>query len=339
MKNGPLGRDVVVETRLAQGGPLRSQLTIRDVAGSTPAPLPCDCYVHVYGAITAGRRAERYPSDMTDAEWAVVRAAMPVPAWLEGRGGRPEEFCHREMVDAVRYVVDNGAKWRSVPADFPWWRAVYDFFRRWRRHGYVRELYQRLRRLQRRRQGREEEPSAGIIDAQSVDGAETCPASSRGYDGAKMRDGRKRHILTDTGGLLLEVTVTAANVHDSKAAPDLLDAYLAKPGRLLKLVWVDSAYQGQPLADAFAAHGVEVKVVKRPDGRREFTVLARRWVVERTLGWLSRARRLNRDHERRPDHHVQMVWWAGLITLTRKMTRQRLHWPEFRPQRLGPQPG
>ncbi|WP_377271626.1 IS5 family transposase [Peterkaempfera sp. SMS 1(5)a] len=216
---------------------------------------------------------------------------------------------------------------------------MYDFFRRWRRHGYVRELYQRLRRLQRTRQGVREEPSAGIIDAQSVDGSETCPASTRGYDGGKMRDGRKRHILTDSGGLLLEVAVTAANVHDSQAAPGLLDHFMAEPGRLLKLVWVDTAYQGQPLADAFAAHGVRVEVVKRPDGTKQFTVLAKRWIVERTLGWLSRSRRLNRDHERRPDHHVQMVWWAGLITLTRKMARQRLHWPEFRPHRLGPQPG
>jgi transposase len=216
---------------------------------------------------------------------------------------------------------------------------VYDFFRRWRRHGYVRELYQRLRRLERRRQGRAPEPSAGIIDAQSVDGSETCPSSTRGFDGGKLRDGRKRHVLTDSGGLLLEVTVTPANVHDSQAAPGLLDAYLAEPGRLLRLVWVDTAYQGRPLADAFAALGVTVQVVKRPDGTREFTVLARRWIVERTLGWLARSRRLNRDHERRPDHHVQMVWWAGLTTLTRKMARQRVHWPEFRPHRLDPQPG
>jgi transposase len=318
---------------------LPQQFSISLAGESTADTLSCDCYVHAFGSVPAPQRARRYDSDMTDAEWAVVRAAMPVPAWLEGRGGRPEAHCHREMVDAVRYLVDNGAKWRNLPADYPYWRAVYDFFRRWRRQGYVRELYQRLRRLQRTRQGVREEPSAGIIDAQSVDGSETCPASTRGYDGGKMRDGRKRHILTDSGGLLLEVAVTAANVHDSQAAPGLLEQFMAEPGRLLELVWVDTAYQGQPLADAFAAHGVRVEVVKRPDGTRKFTVLARRWIVERTLGWLSRSRRLNRDHERRPDHHAQMVWWSGLITLTRKMARQRLHWPEFRPHRLGPQPG
>jgi len=180
------------------------------------------------------------------------------------------------MVDAVRYVVDNGAKWRAVPADFPWWRAVYDFFRRWCRHGYVRELYQRLRRTGRQRQARPAEPSAAIIDSQSVDGADTVTGDSRGYDGAKSRDGRKRHILTETLGLLLEVSVTPANVHDSMAAPDLLTRFMAEPGRRLKLAWADSAYQGPALAQAFARHGVKDEVVRRSDGQRGFVVLARR---------------------------------------------------------------
>ena len=301
---------------------------------SNTVTLECDCYVHQFGAIAPRRRESYYETDMSDAEWALVRASMPMPAWMESRGGRPEAHCHRDMVDAARYVVDNGAKWSAVPRDFPWWRAVYDFFRRWRAHGYVRELYQRLRRANRVARGRGAEPTAGIIDAQSVDGADTV-VMSRGFDGNKKRDGRKRSILTDTCGDLLEVIVTPADVHDSKPTPALLDRYMDEPGRLLKLVWADSAYQGQPLADAFARHGVRVEVVQRPDGTRGFTVLARRWAVERTLGQLSRARRLNRDHERRPDHHEQMVRWAGLITLTRRITGERRHWPDRRP---GPQP-
>lgn len=305
---------------------------------SNTVTLECDCYVHQFGAIAPRRRESYYETDMSDAEWALVRASMPMPAWMESRGGRPEAHCHRDMVDAARYVVDNGAKWSAVPRDFPWWRAVYDFFRRWRAHGYVRELYQRLRRANRVARGRGAEPTAGIIDAQSVDGADTV-VMSRGFDGNKKRDGRKRSILTDTCGDLLEVIVTPADVHDSKPTPALLDRYMDEPGRLLKLVWADSAYQGQPLADAFARHGVRVEVVQRPDGTRGFTVLARRWAVERTLGQLSRARRLNRDHERRPDHHEQMVRWAGLITLTRRITGERRHWPDRRPDRgPGPQP-
>ena len=169
---------------------------------STALTRGCDCYVHLYGAIGDGCRAPRYDSDMTDAEWAVILVAMPMPmpAWLEGRGGRPEAHCHRAMLDALRYLVDNGVKWRNLPADYRWWRAVYDFFRRWRRHGCIRELYQRLRRTWREKQGREPEPGAGVIDSPSVDGSETCPAASRGYDGGKMRDGRRRHVLCDTGG-------------------------------------------------------------------------------------------------------------------------------------------
>ncbi|MFC1430517.1 transposase [Streptacidiphilus sp. N1-3] len=115
-----------------------------------------------------------------------------------------------------------------------------------------------------------------------MDGSETCPAATCRRDGNKLRDGRKHQVLTDTGGLLLEVTVTATNVHDSVAAPELIEAFMAEPGRLLKLVWADSAYQGPVLAEAFAAHGVWAEVVRRPDGTDGF-VLARRRAVERTL--------------------------------------------------------
>ncbi|MGW3951045.1 IS5 family transposase [Streptomyces sp. NPDC004752] len=312
---------------------MSGQFTADAVGESTSVTPECDCYVHRFGAIAPGCRLPRYPSDMTDAGWAEVCAAMPVPAWLEGRGGRPEEHCHREMINAVRHLVDNGVKWPALPADHPWWRAVYDFFRRWRGYDNIRELYERLRRSARTRRGRNTEPSAGIIDSQSVDGSETVGENSRGYDGGKMRDGRKRHVLTDSEGLLLEVTVTPADVHDSKAAPALMEKFMAEPGRLLKLVWVDSAHQGQALAEAFARHSVRVEVARRPDGQRGFTVPARRWVVERTLSWLSRSRRLNRDHERRSDHHEQMVWWAASIRLTRRLAGDAPRWPEQRAHR------
>ncbi|QFQ99915.1 IS5 family transposase [Streptomyces phaeolivaceus] len=313
---------------------MSDELTIPAVPASTTVTPECDCYVHRFGSIAPGQRAGCCPSDMTDAEWAEVRSAVPVPAWLLKQGGRPEAYCHREMLDAVRYLVDNGMKWMAMPVDFPYWRAVYDFFRRWRTYDYVRELYERLRRSARERSGRNAEPSAGVIDSQSVDASETVGEDSRGYDGGKSRDGRKRHILTDTEGLLLEVTVTTADVHDSKAAPALLETFMDQPGRLLQLVWVDSAYQGPALAKAFARHGVRTEVVRRSDGQRGFVVLARRWVVERTLSWLSRSRRLNRDHERRPDHHAQMVWWAAVIRLSRRLAADAPRRPEKRPGRL-----
>ncbi|MFI9325852.1 transposase [Kitasatospora aureofaciens] len=119
---------------------------------------------------------------MTDAEWAVVRDAMPVPAWLEGRGGQPEGYCHRQMVDAVRYLVAGGIAWRAVPADFPAWDRVYAFFRRWRDEGLVAEFHDRLRDRVRETADRDPEPTAAIIDAQSVKGAASVPATSRGFD-------------------------------------------------------------------------------------------------------------------------------------------------------------
>ncbi|THA28393.1 transposase, partial [Streptomyces sp. A1547] len=120
---------------------------------------------------------------MTDAEWAVVRPLLPVPAWLQGRGGQPEGYCHCQMIDAVRYLVAGGISWRAMPADFPAWARVYAFFRRWREHGLTDEFHNRLRGRVREHEGRLAEPSAGIIDAQSVRAAATVPAASRGYDG------------------------------------------------------------------------------------------------------------------------------------------------------------
>ncbi|MEU0176356.1 transposase [Streptomyces massasporeus] len=166
-------------------------------------------------------RVRRYPSDMTDAEWAEVRPSLPVPVWLQGWGGWPEGYCHRQLLDAVRYLVAGGISWREVSADFPDWGGVYAFFRRWREYGLIAELHDWLRGEVREREGREAEPTAAVIDAQSVRAAATVPASSRGYDGGKKVPGRKRHIVTDTLGLLLVVAVTAANIGDRDAAADL----------------------------------------------------------------------------------------------------------------------
>nr|WP_272927453.1 IS5 family transposase [Streptomyces sp. MnatMP-M77] len=174
---------------------------------------------------------------MTDTEWAAVRPRMPVPALLEGRGGQPEGYCHRSMLDAIRYLVAGGISWRAMPADFPAWGRVYAFFRRRREHGLVAEFHDRLRGRVREREGRHAEPSAGIIDAQSVRTSASAPASSSGYDGGKRVPGRRRHIVTDTLGLLLAVAVTAANVGDRDAAVPLLRR-LRTLHREITLVWL-----------------------------------------------------------------------------------------------------
>lgn len=174
--------------------------------------MSCGCLAHRLGNATdQPDRTRRYSFDLTDAEWALVRPLLPVPAWLNGQGGRPEGFCHRQMLDAVRYLVAEGVRWASLPADFPNWRAVYRFFRRWRDNDLVKELYGRLHARLRELAGKKEEPTAAIIDSQTVKADATVPAGTRGFDAGKKTNGRKRHIAVDTLGLLLVVMVTAAS--------------------------------------------------------------------------------------------------------------------------------
>ncbi|MEZ0069173.1 transposase, partial [Streptacidiphilus sp. MAP12-20] len=260
---------------------------------SNSVPRSCDCLAHRFGnAADRPERARTYPSDMTDAEWAQVRASLPVPGWLEGRGGQPEGYCHRQMVDAVRYLVDNGIKWRAMPADFPVWDRVYAFWRRWRDKGFTRELHDRLRDRVREAAGRDREPTAGVIDAQSVKGAASVPAATRGFDGGKKVNGRKRHIVVDTLGLLLAVMVTAASVTDREAGQTVLAALRERHWRMT-LVWADGGYTGQLVDFARSVLRFALTVVKRCDNASGF-VVPKRWLVERTFAWLMRSRRLIR---------------------------------------------
>ncbi|MFD8726361.1 IS5 family transposase, partial [Streptomyces sp. NPDC059629] len=216
---------------------------------------------------------------MSDAEWAVVRDAMPVPGWLEGRGGQPEGYCHRQMVDAVRYLVAGGITWRAMPADFPAWDRVYAFFRRWRDTGLVAEFHDRLRDRVREAAGRDREPTAGIIDAQSVKGAASVPAATRGFDGGKKVNGRKRHIVVDTLGLLLAVMVTAASVTDREAGGTLL-ARLRERHWRITIVWADGGYTGRLVDLVRDVLALVLSVVKRSDDTTGFVVLPKRWLVE-----------------------------------------------------------
>jgi transposase len=167
-----------------------------------PAAPVCAC------ARPGCRRPRRYPSDATDAEWALISPLLPVPAWRAGRGGRSEAHCRRAVVDAIRYVTHNGCVWRALPADFPPWRTVYGIYQRWNASGATLALHDQLRALARAAAGRNAEPTAAVIDSQSVRAAPTVPKASRGWDNAKNLNGRKRHIAVDTAGLLLEVLAT-----------------------------------------------------------------------------------------------------------------------------------
>jgi transposase len=281
----------------------------------------CDCLAHRFG--NAADRPERvpvYPSDMTDAEWAVVRDAMPVPAWLEGRGGQPEGYCHRVMLDAIRYVTDNGIKWRSMPSDFPAWDRVYAFFRRWREHGLVKEFHDRLRGRAREVEGRDQEPTAAVIDSQSVKGAASVPAATRGYDGGKKINGRRRHVITDCLGLLLMVLVCAADVTDRQAARVMLPRLRARFHKIT-LVWADGGYTGRLVTWAKEKLQLTLQIVKRSDDMKGFVVLPRRWVVERTLGWLMRSRRLVRDFETLPASSEAFIYFSQAMLMSRRLAR------------------
>ncbi|WP_327381700.1 IS5 family transposase [Streptomyces sp. NBC_01207] len=259
---------------------------------------------------------------MTDAEWAAVRPLLPVPAWLEGRGGQPEGYCHRQMLDAIRYLVAGGISWRSMPVDFPAWARVYAFFRRWRENELIAEFHDRLRENVRKREGREAEPSAGIIDAQSVKAAASVPAASRGYDGGKRVNGRKRHVITDCLGLILVVAVTAANIGDREAALPLL-ARLRNLHRDITLVWADSGYTGGLIDWCREKLALTLAIVKRADDMEGFVVLPRRWVVERTLSWLMHSRRLARDYETLPATSEAMILFSMITRMGRRLARPR----------------
>lgn len=293
-------------------------------ARSSSLTRSCDCLAHRFG--NAGghpSREPRYPSDMTDCEWAAVRDLLPVPGWMEGRGGQPEGYCHRQMVDAVRYLVAGGITWRAMPADFPPWDRVYAFWRRWRDQGLIGELHDRLRERVRQATGRDGEPTAGVIDAQSVKGAASVSAATRGFDGGKKVNGRKRHIVVDTLGLLLTVMVTAASVTDREAARALLPRLRQRHWRITR-VWADGGYTGQLVDFARQTLHVALTVVKRSDDTSGFTVLPKRWLVERTFAWLMRSRRLARDYERRTDSAEAMIWWSMSMVMSRRLARQGL---------------
>ncbi|MFD3658177.1 IS5 family transposase [Streptomyces sp. NPDC058620] len=259
---------------------------------------------------------------MTDAEWVAVRPLLPVPRWLQGRGGQPEAYCHRALLDAIRYLVDNGTKWRAMPVDFPPWDRVYAFFRRWRDHGLVREFHDRLRRQVREQAGRDPEPSAGVIDSQSVKADAVVGSDGLGFDGGKLINGRKRHVVVDTLGLLLAVMVTAADVGDRAAAQVLL-AEVAAAHHLLALVRADGGYTGKLVEYSLAVLAVVLAIVKRSDAMRGFVVLPKRWIVERFFAHLMQSRRLVRDFERSTSSAEAMIYWSMTTLMTRRLARSR----------------
>ena len=265
------------------------------------------------GGAVSSRRG--YPSDLTDAQWALIEPLLPEP----NTDGRREKHPRREIVNAILYVVRSGCPWRYLPADLPPWQTVYWYFVRWEDAGVTEKLLHTLRVKARVQQGRAPEPSAGIIDSQSVKGADTVGRDSRGYDAGKKINGRKRFIVTDTAGLLVTVTVLAASWQDrdgAKAA--LLGAYMATP---IRHVFADQGFAGRLVDWARDILRTTLEIVRKPAGQQGFSVIARRWVVERTLSWFTLCRRLARDYERHPEVSEAIIRWADIAGMARRITR------------------
>ncbi|MEU9256638.1 IS5 family transposase [Streptomyces sp. NPDC048270] len=267
-------------------------------------------------------RRRCYPSDTFDDEWALIEPLLPVPACELPRGGRPEKHPRREIVDAIRYVVDTGCKWKALPRDYPPWRTCYNAMARWAAAGVIGQIRDHLRKRVRRDMGRAPGAVATIIESQSVKAAETVGKDSRGYDAAKKINGRKRHLVVDTKGLPLFVMVTPADMTDRDAAKEeLFRLRLMHPE--ITIVWADSADAGQLVTWAKKYLNLTAKTVSRPKDAVGFVVLPRRWVVERSHVWVMHARRQARDYERLVQHSESLITWAAITLMTRRITRRQ----------------
>lgn len=231
-----------------------------------------------------------YPSDLTDSQWDYIKELIP-PAKL---GGRPRTLDMRQVINGIFYVTVGGISWRMLPRDYPPWQSVYTYFRNWRDDGVWQRIHDALRAQVRRRTGRHKHPTAGCLDSQSV--KSTAVPGVRGYDSGKKINGRKRHVLVDTMGLLMAVVVTTACVQDRDGARLLL-AHLPGACKKLRLVWVDGGYRGKLLDWVLDHCRCRLQVVLRRDDQKGFVVLPRRWVVERTFAWFNHHRRLSKDYE------------------------------------------
>ncbi|QXC46255.1 IS5 family transposase [Rhodococcus qingshengii] len=261
-----------------------------------------------------------YSSSVTDAEWTTLEPLLPTPGSTAGRGGRPEKYCRRVMVDAILYIVRGGVAWRQLPVEFPPTGTVYAVFARWAHSGAWQRIVDVLLDRLRVRDGRDRCPSAAIIDSQTVPAAGNVPRTSRGWDSGKKTNGVKRHIAVDVNGLLLAVVVTAASIQDRDAAHRLL---VALRGRFstIRLVWADGNYPGRLPVWAKDVLALPMQIIKRIPGATGFHVRPHVWVVERSFAWINKHRRRVRDYETRPDHHEAIVHIAMIATMTRRIAR------------------
>ena len=257
---------------------------------------------------------KNYPSDLTNEEFDCIKDLIPPPK----PGGRPRELCMREVLNAIFYVTKGGGQWRMLPINFPKWKSVYDYFRDWRISGVWQRMHDTLRAKVREKEGRHKHPTGGCLDSQSVKTTEVG-GIERGFDAGKKVNGRKRHLLVDTVGLMLAVVVTAASVSDQAGARQIFKRMRGMCKKLRK-VWVDGTYRGAAWSQwVKEQYKIVLESVSSPAGQKGFVALPHRWVVERTFAWLSQCRRLSKDYEELPETSETFVHIAMIRLMLKRL--------------------
>lgn len=254
---------------------------------------------------------KKYSTDLTEKQWEIIKNFS--------NDTRKRKHNMKEIFNAIFYLLKTGCQWRMLPSHFAPWNTVYYYYRQWKNSGLIEEIHEALRSLVRKKAGRNESPSAACIDSRSVK-TTRVGGECRGIDGGKKTKGRKQHIVTDTLGLLLVVFVHAANIHDSKAAQDVISRLRGRFDRL-SVIFADGGYRGELVENVKRVFGWIIEIVLRSDNEKTFKVLPKRWVVERTFSWFESYRRLSKDYEYLTDTSETMIHLAMIKLMLNRLEK------------------
>lgn len=256
-----------------------------------------------------------YASDLIDAEWNILEQYIPTAKSNKRKGGRPEEYSKREIMNGILYVKTTGCQWKLLPHDLPPWPIVYYYFNRWSKNGTWKRINKKLRIMVREKEGKNADPSVGIIDSQTS--KTTHISRETGYDAGKKTVGRKRHILTDTLGLLLDVIVHPANIQDRDGGRLLIKRARTTVEKLEK-IFADAGYRGAFVDWVKDNYETAVEIIKRNE-LHKFVLLPKRWIVERTLSWISKARRLSKEYETTTKNEESMIYISMIHLMVKRV--------------------